>query len=1043
MDIAQFFERVLPTAGNGHHILVCRKPFTPERKNRAGKVQTFWVTRAFNNFSKMAQQAKMWSTEGFDTYHACASFKQINWETKTNKNTGNQYKIIHDTRTQFNAAFTRAQWLDIDVGPGKDYETREEALTALAAVCGVLGVPMPMVVSSGRTGLHCYWVFTQDLPAETAALLMGSFLLALEETDFQHDVSRTADTASVLRPIGTKNYKEKQAYKVQLLSDADPVNAKKFYKPFSHLIGKARLLQSPDAAAEANMFDELGVAIRGGAKPSQQVLRMGDASKWGEIDRDTLFAPYSIKLLTPECAVMKMFVKQRPNMEPIPEPLWRGLLGLTMCSMEGRKMAHQLSARSDDRYEPEDADAYMDRWVFGPTSCKYFSGHSDKCQTCPHLGKITSPKSLGEPEVEAVTLEIQPAQASPDEVVVEPDQFFGVFPSELTLPYWDDERYLADKLTGRMKRPTTAEELKENPKLPAWLDFSRTIYYARLRYYNQQEAKYMVKFCAQTGVVGDITGWREFEVEGKVTNDANQLSTALANNGVTYMGQKNKNSNLGYVQDMLQGLKAHGLEATTYSSFGWHDDGFVLGDNFLTGLAERPVFVSDHLPDALQGDYGRAGTVEGWAAGVDHVYNREGAEPYQFMVLCGFASPLIHLNNAGGMWHGLSVGATGPSGIGKTTAAKVACSIYGNPTTATVQANPEGSTLLALVARMGAMRNLPMIMDEITGRELRDLQALLYSITAGKPKAACEQSGNERATPHEWAMIPFVTGNENITAMLGQGMQAQQAATQVRCFEISLEADFNKRVFGDLDGKEVIEHQLLGKQYGEVGIEWLQFLIRNKDKVAALQRKIRSDLAKKFPAENEERFYYDLLSAVLAAGKLAKKRGYIKFNVTKVRDWALAHIRDLRAQRKETDHSPGDYLQMLLEDMHKRTVVTEYWSRGKASKLEDPNDAPHLYKPCVRRATKSQRYMITRNGFNEWCMEKKLLPRNIINSFEREGIIVPPETTSDRASLFSGLTPNVGLGNKQTRVIELRYSAIAEVEGAADKQLGQKVTSIR
>lgn len=1040
MDIEQFFEKVLPPEDKGHHILVCRKPFNPPRLNRAGKEQMFWVTRAFNSFKDMAAQAKKWSHEGLDTYHACSTFKQINWESKVSKG-GKSYKVISDTRTQVNAAFTRAQWLDIDVGPGKDYETREEALTALTSVCSELGINEPMVVGSGRTGLHCYWTFTQNVPAVTAALLMGSFLIALEGTDFRHDTSRTADTASVLRPLGTKNYKESKPYKVELLQDADPISVKKFYAPFSKYIGQAKLLQSPDAAAEQNMFDELDTAIRGGAKPSQQVLKSGDPTKWEQIDRDTLFAPYSIKRIAPECGVVKSFFKQRPSMEAIPEPLWRGLLGLTMCSSEGREAAHKLSKRSDDRYSPEDADAYMDRWTFGPTSCKYFSGHSDICGSCKHRGKILGPKELGEIPIVDVTPTPAGEVVLPDQQLVALNPLKDVWPSEQTLPFWNDEKYFADLSTGRLKRLTTKEEHDENPKLPNWLEFCNIIYYPRLMYWNTTEQKRMVVLNAQTGVSGDPTAWREVEIESEVTNDAGQLSRSLAKVGINYMGMKNKNANVAYVQDMLAGLKAHGLEATTYNSFGWHDDGFVIGDNFLTGKAERPVFVSDHLPEILQGDYGRSGTVEGWSKLISEIYNRPGAEPYQFMILAAFCSPLIKLNNPGGMWHGLSVGLTGPGGLGKTTTAKAACSLYGDPNKAQVQANTEGSTLLALVARMGAMRHLPMIMDEITGRELRDIQALLYSITAGKPKNGCAQDGAERNSPHEWAMIPFVTGNENLTSMLSQGEQAKQSATQVRVFEIGLDANFNRTVFAGVDGKSLIEEQLLGEQYGEAGIKWLQHVIRNKKKIVAHMRDVRSKLAKKFPAENEERFYYDLLTAVVVAGTHAKHIGLIDFDITGVRNWALEHIKVLRQQRKETERTPGDYLQMMLADMHKRTVVTEYWAPGKASKQEDPNDSSYLIEPCVRRATKSQRYLMTRNGFQEWCKDNKLLYTDLQKTFIREGIIMSDGL--DRASLFSGLTSNMGLGGTQARVLEFNYEAVADVEGFSDKEVRQKVTNIR
>lgn len=1049
MDIVQFFEKVLPAEGHGHHILVCKQPYASGEKGRDGKPKCYWVTRAFNDFKKMAALAQKWSAAGKETYHACASFKEINWETKINQKSGESYTVIADTRTQVNAAFTRAQWLDIDVGPGKDYETREEALTALAAVCRVLKIPMPMVVSSGRTGLHCYWAFVQDLPAATAALLMGSFLLALEAAGFNHDTSRTADTASVLRPIGTLNHKGSKPVAVKLLSDAPAVDPREFYKPFAKYLNQAKLLRSPNAAAEADLFDELNAAIRAGATISPRVRQMGSPEKWEAIDRDTLFVPYSIKLVAPHCAVVKEFVQHRPDMEPLPEPVWRGLLGLIAGSREGRPMAHKLSARSDDRYDHDVAENYMDRWPYGPTSCKYFSGVSTKCATCPHLGTITSPKSLGEIVVEPTTVEPQAAvapTAQPVAVKTDVNAYAALWPSEKTLPFWDDEQYRANMATGRMQRPTTKKELDENPALPAWVDFARKIYYPYFQYYDHQESKYMIKCCVQSGDAVSSANWRKFELDASVTNDANQLSKALGAQGVHYMGTKNKNSNLAYVQDILQGLKRVGLEAESYTSFGWHDDGFVLGDTFLTGTAERPVFLSKDMPNVLQGTYGRAGTVDGWVSGIDRVYNRPGAEPYQFILLAAFASPLVHLSNPGGLWHGVVVGLTGNGGLGKTTTCKVACSAFGNPSTSTIQANDEGTTLNALVQRVGTHRHLPLVLDEVTGRKLEDIQSILYSITSGKPKNRCEQSGVERSTTLEWALIPFLTGNINVTALLSQAEAAKQTATQVRCFEIRLPPDFNARVFGDIDAKEVIEHELLGQQYGEVGIQYLQYVTRNKEKIAARLRKVRGKLSKRYGMEhNAERFYYDLIATVVVAGQICKHLGLIHFDTVAVRDWALQHIEALRQDRKDTQRTTSDYLQALLSDMHRRTVVTKHWNEGRAKYTEDPDDASYIQSPCARRATESKRYLIKKTAVIEWCIQNKLDYADFIDQLRKDGVIVPPIGGKDKASLFSGLTSNIGLGggDTQPRVWEFKYAAVADVVGDSAQHVRAKVTNIR
>jgi putative DNA primase/helicase len=212
MDTPQFLGKVLPQ--QGHYVLVV---FTKGMKKPP-------VHRAFTTIEQLAEAALEADNSGDHTYHACASYADPDgvWNKRKRKN---------QLRVATNAAFVRSQWLDIDVGPGKDYATRKEALTALRDMCKELGVPAPMIVQSGLTGgLHCYWAFNRDLPAqEDAAHGASAFSAALKSLGFAHDTTRTKDMASILRPVGTHNRKG-DPFEVKLLRDAAPIDPNKFYQ---------------------------------------------------------------------------------------------------------------------------------------------------------------------------------------------------------------------------------------------------------------------------------------------------------------------------------------------------------------------------------------------------------------------------------------------------------------------------------------------------------------------------------------------------------------------------------------------------------------------------------------------------------------------------------------------------------------------------------------------------------------------------------------------------------------------------------------------
>ncbi|HYG26602.1 MAG TPA: hypothetical protein VD906_06835, partial [Caulobacteraceae bacterium] len=96
--------------------------------------------------------------------------------------------------------------MDIDVGEGKPYAKRSEALKAVVAFSDAVDLPRPYVVRSGD-GLHIYWPLDLDIaPGEwkPAAQMLKE---AAKRHGLAQDPSRTADEASILRPVGSTHRK--------------------------------------------------------------------------------------------------------------------------------------------------------------------------------------------------------------------------------------------------------------------------------------------------------------------------------------------------------------------------------------------------------------------------------------------------------------------------------------------------------------------------------------------------------------------------------------------------------------------------------------------------------------------------------------------------------------------------------------------------------------------------------------------------------------------------------------------------------------------
>ena len=157
-----------------------------------------------HSFNQMVKKAHDLDRQGYDVFFACASFKEESHIDADGK---------RRQRTAENAGWVKSFWLDIDCGPdkaaeGKGYAIIKEALAALQAFIIAVGLPMPIIVFSGG-GLHVYWPLTKTITKEQWQPIAKQ-LKALTQCPAIRliaDNARTSDITSILRPIGTHNYK--------------------------------------------------------------------------------------------------------------------------------------------------------------------------------------------------------------------------------------------------------------------------------------------------------------------------------------------------------------------------------------------------------------------------------------------------------------------------------------------------------------------------------------------------------------------------------------------------------------------------------------------------------------------------------------------------------------------------------------------------------------------------------------------------------------------------------------------------------------------
>lgn len=955
MLTSDFLRRVLPAAG--FYILAAFPPGGGKPQHKITK-----------SLTALVDHAEKLDAKGLEVYHACSSYKERRiWDERKER-----WRI----RTAANAAFVRSQWLDIDVGEekaakGQGYATQREAVAALADACKQLSLPLPMLVSSGW-GVHAYWVFDRDVPADYAKPHMDSLSAALSDVGLLHDTSRTADVASILRPVGMLNRKRDTPKEVKLLRDAPAVSVDAFYSK----------LPEPQ---EKTLLD--------GEPPQIAGMVEGD---WTSGTQE--YATPSAKLIVSKCRALYDVAKAQGD---VPEPYWRAMIGIVKFTEEGDELIHTWS-QGDGRYSRSETQDKIDSYEAKPTTCSEFARHTKACDNCPFNGRIKSPVALGvETEVEEVPEPV--ASKAVDVVVPEDLAHYAKIADTEQLPFWDQEKY-------RWNGDQMFVKVLDGKKFK-WEPFSEMLYYPFLRFETEDRTR-AVKVCALVDV--ERNRWRIFDIEMRKVAEPQALAYALGEQEVLYMPSA-KSRNRQFVQDLIEGLRYTGLETTTYNAFGWYDQGCVMGDQMVTTTGKAPVFLGSRVPEEIREGFGMKGTAMEWVSLVDQIYNRAGAEAFQFGILCGFAAPLVHLCESD-MWHGIPVAYVGVSGGGKSTISKVACSIYGDPRKLTIQANEEGTTLKALIQRVSTMRHLPIVLDEITGRETPELQALLFALSNGKPKLRLKPTGEELTAGQQWDTVTFVTGNQSITQTLAQSDVLRADATQVRCFEIYLPDDYVQKVFAGLNAKDMIEHQLLSRNYGVVGEEYIRFLARNRYKVTKRLQRRRAEFSAKTQEESRERFYYDLIATALEAGELASKLGFIKFDMKRLRQWALAHVESMRGVRHTSLDTAEDYLQAFLSHLHAHTVISKYYRDGR-QRMDDERVAESLREPLARNALDDRRFIVTLKAFQDWCQGRKIDSSWLLGQLEKQGYV---PRAPERMRLLKG----TNMSGSQARCIEFDYDKL-------------------
>lgn len=224
---------------------------------------------SFADFESMEACIRTIADDNFAVYHACASFERESYlgvDGKTKQ------------RTQENAIYARAFWLDIECTPdkaaaGEGYESLEAGLSALEQFFHATGLPRPSIMNSGG-GIHAYWPLRKDVPKAAWVPIAEKFKKLTQSTHAKliADASRTADIASLLRPPGTWNRKYDPPRRVELLEMGNPIEFEEFRAIVDSALSAA---QSSNPGQSTNKQNKIDIGDTGQYVPPEEVAEGG------------------------------------------------------------------------------------------------------------------------------------------------------------------------------------------------------------------------------------------------------------------------------------------------------------------------------------------------------------------------------------------------------------------------------------------------------------------------------------------------------------------------------------------------------------------------------------------------------------------------------------------------------------------------------------------------------------------------------------------------------------------------------------------------
>jgi hypothetical protein len=459
----------------------------------------------------------------------------------------------------------------------------------------------------------------------------------------------------------------------------------------------------------------------------------------------------------------------------------------------------------------------------------------------------------------------------------------------------------------------------------------------------------------------------------------------LAHQGLVLQEAQNKRAREFFVS-WISTLQKSKHAVISSAPFGWNMrngkiEGFVYGGSVWTLEGDRPAANTDPV---IASQYAPNGDLKSWTEASTLVTSQK-RPALDAIVASAFGAPLVRFTGQQGM---LMSTYSQESGIGKSTALRVAQAVWGDPIKAM---QGLADTQFSVINKIGEIRHLPLYWDELkTEEDTKKFVALTFQLTSGKERSRLT-SAVEQRNPGTWQTLLVSASNESLVDHVASRTKMTTAGI-FRIFEYEVPPGSYGQI-DPTDAQRTIAR--LNDNYGTVGLEYAKYLGSNFTQIDLEVGEFQKKLGQEVKVQNDERFWLATMACVCMGAHYANRLGLAQFDEAALKDFMLKVLADMREQRKNTHNdmkqamNVSNVLTQFLNAMRARHMLRTnriHISKGKppAGSIMVKNDTSKLDTIYVHVGLDDKLLRISSTYLSDWLQDRGYSRHMFTKALERE-----------------------------------------------------------